>query len=1176
MSTPATSHYLLKRVVLGILAASLCALQARAQFVSTAVSNSLSQPAGVAVDSNNNVYITDPGNYRVAEYIPSSGALFTLAGSGTAGTNAGLGLAASFSNPQGIVAARGGLIVADENSQLIRYVSFNGAVSNLAGLAYTYGEANGPAATATFSYPVGIAADNAGDLYVADSQNRVIREIDTNNIVSTVATGGFTFNLPVAVAVDNNSNVWVADAGNNVICMISNGVVTVVAGVSGQQGTNDSLIGTSARFRNPSGLLWVPGANNLLIADSGNDTVRSLFLTNFNGSPTYAVQTIGGLPGLPGFVNGALSVAQFSAPIGLSVDPTDIGFYVADSANNGLRVLEATEPLPPVAAPKFGYVSFPANANPPYSSVFVASSSAVFNNLTNIAIEADQGTVTYITYGPTGSAIPQPGPGSQTAATYPGDGNASSAISSAISPGPGTNDITIYAIGVQSGRRSSPVVSARFQFITANPVIIGNNAADVLLTDLTLGADLYYTIDGSIPTNDGTSSGPVSSQTVLSLDITTNVLLQVRAFTVGLAPSQVVGAELSVSNVVGNQLTWGFANGLASTHYITGLNLAFSAPVTFTGIPSSLPIYTMQFDLTVTNNGATPPPVLGPGNFVVHLLQPDPTPPDFKLLPPGIFDNLTDTTNVGISATQPDSLELAWLVTPSVTNLYTSPNLLEYSGIFETLLTLEENGTLLGELQFFVPPTSAPGTPYTLRISAQSGSSYTAPFCCGPPINVFVQAPTNGATTGTGLNAVKLVTVLTNNSPASAHLVGDVFPFDWFNIGDFGDGVLVNDDVIQTMEFAFTDPFALPPNNPYFNAMDSSDGTVNTFYTSSDATIDLIANGDGFIDVSDVYVTLRRSLDPSLVNYSRYWSGVQWVPTVYPFSVQQTSAKSSALPPPPSPSKLAVSAPRDITVAADQIQAGGNLTVQVPIRVLAADTLPVRVFMFNAVIEALDGSPAVTTDVSFSAVTNLGAPFATDAQAINSYGAAWLNSSVSGVNGPGVLGTLTVTLPPNVTANSAYRVHFTHFSASPNGLAVFHATVQDGLITVGNRTGSSWGDGIPDAWRLVYFGTVSNMLSAANADPDGDGASNWQEYIAGTNPLDGTSVFKFLPAAPVNGSSFTLQWPSVVNKNYTLQSSSSPGTGWTTVGNLIGNGQTMQWTDTNAAASARFYRAQVQ
>ena len=71
------------------------------------------------------------------------------------------------------------------------------------------------------------------------------------------------------------------------------------------------------------------------------------------------------------------------------------------------------------------------------------------------------------------------------------------------------------------------------------------------------------------------------------------------------------------------------------------------------------------------------------------------------------------------------------------------------------------------------------------RSTHPSASSYNDPLCCGLPINVFVQAPTNGPTTGPGLNAIKYITVLTNNSPASAHLVGDVFPFTWFNIRGF-------------------------------------------------------------------------------------------------------------------------------------------------------------------------------------------------------------------------------------------------------------------------------------------------------------------------------------------------------------------------------------------------------
>ena len=192
--------------------------------------------------------------------------------------------------------------------------------------------------------------------------------------------------------------------------------------------------------------------------------------------------------------------------------------------------------------------------------------------------------------------------------------------------------------------------------------------------------------------------------------------------------------------------------------------------------------------------------------------------------------------------------------------------------------------------------------------------------------------------------------------------------------------------------------------------------------------------------------------------------------------------------------------------------------------------------------------------------------------------AAWLNSERPGVSGTGMIGTLSVTLPANVTSNSAYLVHFDHFSASPNGLALFHATVQDGLITVGDRSASSWHDGIPDSWRLLYFSTVSNSLSAANADPDGDGASNWAEYIAGTNPNDATSAFKFMPSTSPSASNFTLQWSSVINKHYTVQCCYGLGSQkWTTVAtNIAGNGQTMQWTDTNATSKAAFYRALVQ
>ena len=94
---------------------------------------------------------------------------------------------------------------------------------------------------------------------------------------------------------------------------------------------------------------------------------------------------------------------------------------------------------------------------------------------------------------------------------------------------------------------------------------------------------------------------------------------------------------------------------------------------------------------------------------------------------------------------------------PSITNLYTSAELLQFSAAAQTFFDLDsEHVAVVGTLSFVVPSTASPGNPYMLEINYPSASSYAAPLIAGPPINVFVQAPTNGPTTGTGPNAVKL------------------------------------------------------------------------------------------------------------------------------------------------------------------------------------------------------------------------------------------------------------------------------------------------------------------------------------------------------------------------------------------------------------------------------------
>jgi sugar lactone lactonase YvrE len=1147
----------------------------RGQYVSTPISTGLLGPNSVTTDPNGTVYLTDSANNRVVKYVPSSGTVTTLAGQdgpNLQGTNNGVGAAAQFSNPLGIVYARGGLVVVDSGNQTLRFVTLGGAVSNLAGITGSYGFADGSAATAQFTFPSGIAADPAGNLYIADQGNSAIRMLSVNNSVSTISGGSYQFNSPAAVAVDNNTNIWVADTKNDVICMVSNKTVYVIAGTPHVSGSSDGVTAAGSLFNHPAGLLWVPENGSLLISDSGNDTIRSLFLTNVNGSQTYVVQTISGIAGQPGLVNGLPSVAQFDAPMGLAVDVADTGYYVVDSGTNALRILQPTQPLPQIVAPKIGYVTFPIVAGSP-SATFndITGSSVVFNNAVDIAVEADPTAALYVTYGltpanPLDNPIPTPGPATGfSPGVYTSDDNGlppNEVPPSVISPAP---DITLYAVSEASGRPTSPVSSARIQFITANPIIGGNNAASILLTDGTTNAQMWYTLDGSTPAVNGTNSfGPVTSGQILTLNISTNTRLSVEAFAANFEASGVSSAVFSPTNFQADQLTFGFQSGEASSEFIGAAGQRFYAPVTLSLIPTAETMYTLQFDLVVTN-GPGSPPVGQTYNFQTMLEQPLPSSPGIYIpIPPAMVGASSNLVSLLLNNPSINLLEVGWVERPPETNLYPTPSqtLITYSQAHDTLFLNTGQKVIVGGYSFVIPPNAVNGQTY--QINTGNGSATSD----GITTPVFIQTVTNGALGQGAINSQKIVTV-----GSAQYLVGDAAPFRWFNAGDFGDTNLENNDVTEVFQSAIYHLNAPPPGSDYFDAMDSSDGIDNNYYNGNDSAINLITMGDGILAVDDVYVTYRRSLDYSLAWYARYWSNGIRNAVAVPNTLSPLSYKSA-----PAPVKMATSGPRYVTVAADQVQTTGSSTIQVPIRVLAADTMPIRVLMFNVEIDPLDGSPAIIAPVSFSAASGLATSNTlTSTLGVNMYAQAWLDSTVAGVSGTNLIGTLNITLPPSATTNSSYLVHFDHFSCSPNGVSLFHATVKDGLITLGNRTGSSWKDGISDAWRLLNFGTVSNALSAANADPDGDGASNWQEYIAGTNPQDSTSVFQFQPAVAPTGSGFVLQWPSIVNKHYSVQCSPVAGGPWTTVAtNLLGNGQPMQWTDTNAGSTAKFYRASVQ
>ena len=304
----------------------------------TGTNASFNGPRGIALDAAGNIYVADSGNNLIRE-ITSGGVASILAGSGVSGSANGAGTNASFSGPAALVVdAATNLYVADYGNHQIRVITLAGVVSTLAGSgAAGYADATGT--NAFFNQPEGIAIDNTGTLYVADSGNNMIRKVTSiggvvstfvgsTNFGSTNATGASAqFYSPQGVAVDSSLNVYVADYLNGIIREVSAaGVVTTLAGSAGNFGSANGA-GAGARFWGPQGVT-VDASGNVYVADSFNGTIRKVTAAG-------AVTTLAGSPS-NGSADGAGGNARFSLPISVAIDGAG-NKYIADSANDTIR-----------------------------------------------------------------------------------------------------------------------------------------------------------------------------------------------------------------------------------------------------------------------------------------------------------------------------------------------------------------------------------------------------------------------------------------------------------------------------------------------------------------------------------------------------------------------------------------------------------------------------------------------------------------------------------------------------------------------------------------------------------------------------------------------------------------------------------------------------------------------
>lgn len=244
-------------------------------------SASFNKPTGITSDANN-IFVVDSENHTIRKIVIASGAVTTLAGSRTQGAVDAAGTEASFNHPFDITTDGNNLYVADSmNSKIRKIVIATGAVTTLAGSG-TVGSLDATGTAASFSYPRGLTTDG-NNLYVADSGNNKIRKIViATGVITTLAGSGAvgyldatgteaSFSSPRSITTDG-SNLYVTDSGNNRIrkIVIATGVVTTLAG-SGAAGSLDAT-GATALFHSPQGI--TTDGKNLYVADSDNHKIR--------------------------------------------------------------------------------------------------------------------------------------------------------------------------------------------------------------------------------------------------------------------------------------------------------------------------------------------------------------------------------------------------------------------------------------------------------------------------------------------------------------------------------------------------------------------------------------------------------------------------------------------------------------------------------------------------------------------------------------------------------------------------------------------------------------------------------------------------------------------------------------------------------------------------------------
>ena len=320
-----------------------------------ATSAQLYSPTDVATDDTGNLYIADWANHRIRK-VDSTGTITTVAGTGERGFSGdgGPATAARLARPDGVATdSAGNLFIADRSNHRIRKMDSTGTITTVAGTGERgFSGDGGPAVQASLSGPSNVAVDDTGNVYIADTSNHRIRLVDSSGTITTVAgtgergsrgDGGSSFYawlyFPVDVALDGAGNLYIAGLTNRKIRKIDfsgasptfGGTITSVVEFWSFRDDLDDVPRSPARLGSPVGVA-LDGVGNLYFAVSTIHQIRKVdssgTITTFAGSGELGD-------------GGPATAARLARPHGVATDSAG-NLYIADRDNHRIRKVDFT------------------------------------------------------------------------------------------------------------------------------------------------------------------------------------------------------------------------------------------------------------------------------------------------------------------------------------------------------------------------------------------------------------------------------------------------------------------------------------------------------------------------------------------------------------------------------------------------------------------------------------------------------------------------------------------------------------------------------------------------------------------------------------------------------------------------------------------------------------------